>query len=65
MDPRIGIPVGGCAGEIISYVLSRPDKFTPLSDQTSGSKHGQWATKHNGNAIRRFMKVFIKSYRGI
>lgn len=52
-------------GEIISYVLNRPDKFTPLADQTGGSKHGQWATKHNGNAIRRFMKDFIKNYRGI
>lgn len=48
---------------VIACVLSHPDKFTPLAQDTDDPVQNEWASKRNGGADFGFMRAFRRRYQ--
>ncbi len=47
---------------VAEYVMSHPERFTPLSDMTDDPELNEFARKKNGNASRSFLSDFRRRY---
>ena len=47
---------------VAEYVMSHPEKFTPLSDMTDDPEFNEYARKKNGNARHDFFQEFRRRY---